>query len=108
MICPLSVVRCQLLLAEFLDALLAGDGLAGTFSRSRVGAGALAADGEGSAVAVAAIAADVAQAGDVLLDRAAQRAFDEHALVDEADDLGELFFGELLGPAAAIDAGFLE
>src|SRR5258705_7224147 len=55
-----------------------------------------------------AIAADVAQAGDVLLNRAAQSAFDEEALVDEADELGQFLFGEVLGAPATVDAGLLE
>src|SRR4051812_27822414 len=96
------------LLAEFLHALLAGDGLARTLTGAGVGAGALAANGERAAMTMAAIAADVAQAGDVLLDRAAQSAFDQKALVDEADDLRQFLFGEVLGAPLAVDACFLE
>src|SRR4051812_22871167 len=57
---------------------------------------------------MAAIAADVAQASDVLLNGSPQRTFDEEALVDEADDLGQLFFGQVLGAPLAVDACFLE
>src|SRR5258706_9873959 len=96
------------LLAEFLHALLAGDRLARTLAGAGVGAGTLAANGKRAAMTMAAIAADVAQAGDVLLDRAAQSAFDEEALVDQADDLGQFLFGEVLGPALAVDACFFE
>src|SRR5437763_16654281 len=87
------------LLTEFLHALLACDGLSGAFSGARVRSGALASDGEAAAVAVAAVAADVAQARDVLLDLAAEGAFDGMIAVDEGDDLREFFFGEVLGAA---------
>ena len=59
--------RDDYLLAEFLNALLAGDGLARALAGASVGSGPLAADGQAAAMAVAAIAVDVAQAGDVLL-----------------------------------------
>ncbi len=62
--------------------------------------------GKRSPMTVAAIAADVAQPRDVLLNRATQRAFDQIIPVDDADDLGQLVFGEFLGPALRIDAGF--
>ncbi len=45
---------------------------------------------------------------DVLLDLTTQRAFDQEALVDDADDLGQLVFGQFLGAALRVDAGFLE
>src|SRR3954447_13106020 len=105
---PRMYMRNSGLLTEFLHALLAGDCLARTLAGAGVGAGALAANGKRAAMTMAAIAADVAQAGDVLLDRAAQSAFDQKALVDQADDLGQFLFGEVLGAALAVDAGFLQ
>src|SRR5947208_11215209 len=105
---PRMYMRGFALLTEFLHALLAGDGLARTLAGAGVGAGALAADGERAAMSMAAIAADVAQTGDILLNRAAQSAFNQKALVDEADDLRQLLFGQVLGAPLAVDAGFLE
>src|SRR6476469_8170731 len=90
------VSRLHVLLTEFLHALLAGDGLARALAGAGVGAGALAADGERAAVAVAAVAAHVAQARDVLLDLPAERALDQRAAVDDADDPGQVLFGEFL------------
>src|SRR5207248_11685701 len=74
--------RLRRLLPELLHALFAGDGLARPLAGTGVGAGALAADRERAAVPVAAVAADVAQPRDVLLDAAAQGALDQEALVD--------------------------
>src|SRR5206468_1007233 len=96
------------LLTEFFDALLTRDGLAGTFSGARVGAGALSADREASSMTIPAPAPDVAQTRDVLLDASAQRAFDEEVLVDQPDDLGQLVFAQVLGAALTVDRGFLE
>ena len=59
-------------------------------------------------MSVAAIAADVAQSGDVLLDRAPQRAFDQHLLVDQTDDLCQFFFAELFRATLRIDARFFQ
>src|SRR5205823_3294132 len=98
----------RFLLTEFLDALLARDGLARTLARAGIAPRALAPRREAAAVTVAAVAADVAEARDVLLDRAAQRALDQHLLVEQPDDLRQLFFRQLLGAALGIDAGLLE
>jgi len=57
---------------------------------------------------IAAPASDVAQTRDVLLDAATQRAFDQEPRIDDANDLRELFFGQILGAALAVDAGFLQ
>src|SRR5258706_3466292 len=105
---PRTCMRGFALLTEFLHALLAGNRLARTLAGAGVRAGALAADRERAAMSMAAIAADVAQAGDVLLDRAAQSAFDQKALVDEADDFRQFLFGQVLGAPLAVDARFLE
>ena len=107
-LCSLCLCGTFLLFTEFLHALLAGDGFAGAFAGAGVGAGALAADGQRTAMAVAAIAADVAQAGDVLLNLASEGALDGKFLVDDAADPGQFFFGQFLGPAVGIDAGLLE
>src|SRR5579859_1614445 len=96
------------LLAEFLHALFPGNCLARTLAGAGVGTRPLAAGRKRPAVAVATIAADVAQPGDVLLDLATQRAFHRILPVDDADNLGQLLFAQLLGPALRINAGFLE
>src|ERR1700722_12464484 len=94
------------LLTEFLHALLAGNGLARTLAGAGVAAGALTADGERSAMAIAAIAADVAQPRDILRHRAAEAAFDEIIAIDDADDLGQFFFRQFLGAALEINLQF--
>src|SRR5256885_11416733 len=80
------------LLTEFLHALLTRDGLTRTFAGAGVRACALAANQKRAAMTVTAIAADLAQTRDVLLNRAAQSTFDQHVLVQDADDLGQLCF----------------
>src|SRR5580765_1371461 len=57
---------------------------------------------------IAAIAVDVAQPRDVLLNIAAKRAFDEERAIENADDLGQLVFAQVLGAALRIDRQFLE
>jgi len=57
---------------------------------------------------IAAVALNIAQAGNVLLDRPAQRAFDGEIPVDDADDLGQLLFGQFLGAALKVDPGLAE
>jgi hypothetical protein len=42
------------------------------------------------------------------LDLPAKRAFDGVVAIDQRDDLGQFFFGEILGAALAVDARFLE
>src|SRR3954469_15662687 len=98
----------QLLLTQFLHALLAGDRLTRALAGAGVGAGALAAGRERAAMAGAAVALDVAQPADVLVDLAAQRALDEVSPVDDADDLRQLLFGQLLRAALAVDGRFLQ
>src|SRR5258706_5597596 len=70
-----SCFMFHVLLTEFLHALLAGDRLARALAGAGVGAGALAADGEAATVAEATVAADLAEAADVLLDVAPPGAF---------------------------------
>jgi hypothetical protein len=54
-------------------------------------------------VAAATVAADVAQAGDVLLNAAPKRAFHRHAAVEDRHDARDLVFRQLLGALLAID-----
>ena len=96
------------LLTEFLHALLAGDGLARALAGAGVGAGALAADGQAAAVTVAAVAADVAQPARCSAGSGGAARLRPGSPVDDADDLGQLFFGQFLGAALGVDAGFLE
>src|SRR6202021_579277 len=77
------------LLAEFLHALLTGDRLTRALAGARVRTGALAACRERATMAVAAVATDVAQSSDVLLNLPTQRAFDRELTVDDANDLGQ-------------------
>src|SRR5207244_2882964 len=72
-----------------------------------VGAGALAAGRQAAAVAEAAVRADVAQPGDVLLHLAAERALDGVLAVEQRGQPADLFVGEFLGPPLRVDAGLL-
>src|SRR5689334_11567165 len=96
------------LFAEFLHALLPGDRLTRTLTGAGVGTRPLTARRKRATVAIATIAANIAQSGDVLLDLPAKCALDRVLPVDNADDLGQFLFGQLLGPALGIDPGFLE
>ena len=53
----------------------------------------------------AAIAADVSQPGDVLLNLAAQRAFDRVFAVEDVGEAGDVFVAQFLGLAQRIDVG---
>src|SRR5450432_3242737 len=97
-----------MLLAKFLHALLAGDRLTRTFAGTCIGTSSLAAHRKAAAMTIAAIAADVAQPGDVLLNLPAKRAFHFVIAIDDADDLGEFFFAQFLGAALKVDAGFFQ
>src|SRR5690606_24909495 len=73
-----------------------------------IGPRPLAANRKRPAVTIAAIAPDVPQAGDVLLDLAAESTFDEIILVEDADDLRQFLFRQVLGATVRVDAGFLQ
>src|SRR5437660_5513754 len=81
-------------LAHFLDALLAGDGLARAFAGAGVGAGALAADRQAAAMTQAPVTADVPQPGDVLLCLPPQRAFDDILAVEYRRQPGNFLVGQ--------------
>ena len=82
------------------------DGLAGTFARTGVGLGPLAADGQAAQMANAAIALDGLKAFEIHADLAAQVAFnDVFAILNGMDDLRELLFRKVLGANARIDVG---
>src|SRR4051794_34051424 len=91
--------------AHFLDALLAGDRLAGPLAGPGVGPGPLAVDREPLAVPQAAVAADVAEPGDVLLDLAAELPLDDVLVVEQGRQLGQLVLGQLAGALVGIDRG---
>src|SRR5438128_509597 len=97
--------RSLTLSAQFFDAFLSGDGLAGPFAGASIGAGALTADGQAAAMAKPAITADVAQTDDVLLHLAAERAFHGVLAVEDAGQPADLVFVEVLGAALRIDLG---
>src|SRR5436309_2647207 len=59
-------------------------------------------------MAVAAVAADVPQPLDVLTDLSAEGAFNQNAAVDDADDLGQFLFTQLLSPALRVNGRLLE
>src|SRR5262249_53092210 len=92
-------------LLGFLDALLAGNGLARPLAGAGVGAGALAAAGQAATVADAPIAADVLQSGNVLLHLALQRTLDGVFPVEDRRDAGDLLVVQLARLAQRIDAG---
>src|SRR5712691_9984293 len=95
------------LTAHFLDALLPSDGLARALAGTGVGAGALAAQRHAAAVADASVTANVLQAGDVLLDLPAERAFDRVFAVEDGRQPGQVVVGQLLGPPLRVDLGLL-
>ena len=56
----------------------------------------------------ASVTADVAQPGDVLLNISPQSAFHQIAAIENADDLGEFLFGQILGKPLKLDAELLQ
>src|SRR5207244_3810331 len=85
-------------------ALLAGDGLAHTLSGAGVGSRALAAHRQTAAVTQAAVAADVTQTGNVLLNLATQLAFNDVFLVEQVGDPRHVVIGQLAGLPLDVDA----
>src|SRR4051812_26238869 len=69
--------------AHLLHALLPGDGLPRPLAGAGVGAGPLAVHGQSLAVPEAAVAVDLAQAGDVLLHLAAELPLDGVLVVEQ-------------------------
>src|SRR5690606_19282673 len=102
-----SAIRDQPLLL-LPCALLTGDGLACAALLSCVRPGPLAMDGEIPPVALAAVAVDLDQPGDVLPHFAAQVAFDNEVLVDVFADANDLVVGQVPHFSVGIDAGFSE
>src|SRR5262249_14016963 len=96
----------MVLAAEFLDALLAGNGLAGSLAGAGVGASALTAHGQAAAMAQPAITADVTQAGNVLLHLAAERTFHRLFTVENAGQAADVVFRQVFGPPLRIDFRF--
>src|SRR5436853_6992932 len=90
---------------HFLDALLARHGLARSLAGAGVGPRPLAAHRQAAAVAQAAVAADVAQPGDVLGHLAAQGTFDGVLLVEDTRQPADLVVGQLARPPLRVDAG---
>src|SRR5687767_15158749 len=95
-------------LALDLGDLLARDRLAGTLPRARVRARPLSAHRQVAAMPRPAVARDLLQALDVLLEEAAQRALDRVALVDDRVDPAELVLAEVLDLQVLGDVRVLE
>src|SRR5262249_6908062 len=106
-LCALRPVHCGVLLPAFLHALLAREGLARALAGPGGGPCPLPAHERVAAVADAAVAADLHQPLDVLLDLAAERALHRVLAVEDGGDAGDLVVGQLLGPAERIDARLL-
>src|SRR5580693_1560788 len=81
--------------AHLLDALLAGDRLARALAGPRVGPGPLAADRQALAMSHPAIAADLAQTRDILLDLPAELPFHGEFIVQERGQLGQVVLAHL-------------
>src|SRR4051794_25596831 len=90
--------------AHFLDALLAGDGLAGALAGPGVSPRPLAVDRQPLAVAQPPVAADIAEPRDVLLDLAAQLAFHHVLVIEQAGELGEIVFAQVAGAFVGADS----
>src|ERR1051326_3564231 len=85
------------------------DSLTRAFASSRVGLGAVAADGETTKMANAAITFNALQALQVHADLAAQVTFNDiFSILNGMDNLGELLLGKILGTDARIDIGASE
>src|SRR6516164_3682144 len=95
------------LAAHFLDALLAGHGLARPLAGAGVGPRPLPPHRQTAAVPEAAVALNVFQTSDVLLDLAAQRPLDRVLAVQNGRQPGDVFVGQVLGAALRVDAGLL-
>src|SRR5262245_46082271 len=95
-------------LALHLCDLLARDRLAGALPRARVRPRPLAAHRQVAAVPRPAVARDLLQPLDVLLEEPAQRALDRVALVDDRVDAAELVLAEVLDLQVLRDVRVLE
>src|SRR6266540_338597 len=84
--------------------LAAGHGLLRALARARVGAGALAADGETPPMAEALVAADLDLALDVRRDLAAEVTLDLEVLVDVGAQLRDLVLGQVAHTRVRRDA----
>src|SRR5262249_55349591 len=89
--------------AHLLDALLPRHSLPRALSGAGVGPGPLAADREALAMPQPAVAADVAEARDVLLDLPAELPLHRVLVIQERSQLGQVVFGEVAGPLVGID-----
>jgi hypothetical protein len=94
-------------LAHFLDALLPGNGFARTFSGSGIRLGSLTADGQAAAMSRTAIAVDVFQPLDILLNLATQRSFNGVVTVEDRGQSGQVVVAQFLCLALGIDAGLI-
>src|SRR5438552_3126478 len=100
-----SIARGAMSQQLFLLALLLRNrALARSLARARVGARALAPDGQRSAVTAAAVAADFHQPLDVHRDLLAEIAFDAALLLEHAADFAHVLLGEILHADVGADA----
>src|SRR5438552_16318062 len=104
-----SIARGAMSQQLFLLALLLRNrALARSLARARVGARALAPDGQRSAVTAAAVAADFHQPLDVHRDLLAEIAFHAALLFDHTADLPDVVLGEILDADVGAYAGVLQ
>jgi hypothetical protein len=94
-------------LTKIFDALFAGDSFLRTFASAGVSACALTADRKATAMADTAIASDVFETRDVLIDFAAELTFDRVVFVQQRGDARDFVFAELAGMSLRIDAGLV-
>jgi hypothetical protein len=95
-------------LSFLLDAFLSGDGLPGALAGARVALGALPPNRQALSMSNSSIAANIAQARDVLRDLSSKLASDDIVAVDDLCYSAKLIFAELAGLGHLLDSGFLE
>src|SRR6202043_1839394 len=88
-----------------LDLLAPADGLARSATGARIRSGALAAHGQATTVAQAAIGADLDQPLDIQRDLASQLAFDFGFLIDDVAQGADLLVVEVLDAQIRVDVG---
>lgn len=94
-------------LTEIFDALFAGDRFLGALSGAGIGTRALTTHWKAAAVPHASVARDVFETRDVLIDFAAELAFDCVVFVQQGGDARDFVFAELAGVSLRIDAGLV-
>jgi len=93
---------------QLLHALLACNSLSGSFSRSRIGPGSLAANRQMRTVPHASVTTNILQARNIGLDRPAKLTLDLVVPFNDGTYPGHLFLGEFFGLDPYLNAGFFE